>query len=191
MMTENFKLKYFDLIKKNIHKLFDYEWEYKYIAMDDDGFAYAYNVKPYTHKHTWNMPSDNLLCHEQVELFDIEEFDETSWKDTLVKIEDVVKIKREQKGNNMKTDLIGDMLKSMRVLQDAVLLLQKTVIGLRKQAMFQEEIIKKLLEFVDDTTFLTTKNDIQYFNGNAKCYLSEIKNKTYRNQEEIAELCGD
>ncbi len=94
-MTENFKLKYFDLIKKNIHKLSDYEWEYKYIAMDDDGFAYAYNVKPYTHKHTWNMPSDNLLCHEQVELFDIEEFDETSWKDTLVKIEDVVNPKKE------------------------------------------------------------------------------------------------
>lgn len=93
-MTENFKLKYFDLIKKNIHKLFDYEWEYKYIAMDDDGFAYAYNVKPYIRKHTWNMPSDNLLCHEQVELFDIEEFDETSWKDTLVKIEDVVNLKR-------------------------------------------------------------------------------------------------
>lgn len=57
----------------------------------------------------------------------------------------------------MKTDIIGDMLKSIRVLQDAVLLLQKTVIGLRKQAMFQEEIISKLLEFVDDTTFLTTK----------------------------------
>ena len=101
-MTENFKLKYFDLINKNIHILSDYEWDYKYIAMDDDGFAYAYTVKPYTHEHTWNMPSDNLLCHEQVELFDIEEFDETSWKDTLVKIEDVVKIKREQKGNNMK-----------------------------------------------------------------------------------------
>lgn len=126
-----------------------------------------------------------------MELFYIEEFDETSWKDTLVKIEDVVKIKREQKGNNMKTDLIGDMLKSIRVLQDAVLSLQKTVIGLRKQAMFQEEIIGKLLEFVDDTTFLTTKNDIQFFNGNAKCYLSEIKNQTYRKQEEIAELCGD
>lgn len=190
-MTENFKLKYFDLINKNIHILSDYEWDYKYIAMDDDGFAYAYTVKPYTHEHTWNMPLDSLLCREQVELFDIEEFDETSWKDTLVKIEDVVKIKREQKGNNMKTDLIGDMLKSIRVLQDAVLSLQKTVIDLRKQAMFQEEIISKLLEFVDDTTFLTTGKDIQYFNGNAKCYLSEIKNKTYRNQEEIAELCGD
>lgn len=88
----------------------------------------------------------------------------------------------------MKNDLIGDMLKSIRVLQDAVLSLQKTVIGLRKQAMFQEEIIGKLLEFVDDTTFLTTKNDIQFFNGNAKCYLSEIKNQTYRKQEEIAEL---
>lgn len=91
----------------------------------------------------------------------------------------------------MKNDIIGDMLKSIRVLQDAVLSLQKTVIGLRKQAMFQEEIISKLLEFVDDTTFLTMGKDIQYFNGNAKCYLSEIKNKTYRNQEEIAKLCGD
>lgn len=99
MMTENFKLKYFDLINKNIHILSDYEWDYKYIAMDDDGFAYAYTVKPYAHEHTWNMPSDSLLCREQVELFDIEEFDETSWKDTLVKIEDVVKLKREQKGN--------------------------------------------------------------------------------------------
>lgn len=88
----------------------------------------------------------------------------------------------------MKNDLIGDMMKSIRVLQDAVLLLQKTVIGLRKQAMFQDEIIQKLLEFVDDATFLTTKNDIQFFNGNAKCYLNEIKNQTYRKQEEIGEL---
>lgn len=50
--------------------------------------------------------------------------------------------------------------------------------------MFQEEIIKKLLEFVDDKIFATTDNDIQYFNGNAKCYLKEIKNQTYRKQEE-------
>lgn len=63
----------------------------------------------------------------------------------------------------MKTDLIGDMLKSIRVLQDAVLSLQKTVIGLRKQAMFQEEIISKLLEFVDDTTFLTTGEGYSVF----------------------------
>lgn len=36
--------------------------------------------------------------------------------------------------------------------------------------------------------FLRRGKDIQYFNGNAKCYLSEIKKQTYRKQEEIGEL---
>ena len=133
MMTENFKLKYFDLINKNIHILSDYEWDYKYIAMDDDGFAYAYTVKPYTHEHTWNMPSDSLLCREQVELFDIEEFDETSWKDTLVKIEDVVKIKREQKGNNMKNrqPKSGEQIKVINTLTGEVIVGKFISVGLK------------------------------------------------------------
>lgn len=66
--------------------------------------------------------------------------------------------------------------------------LKHAVASLQRKVAFQEEIISKLLDFVDDTTFLTTKNDIQYFNGNAKCYLNEIKNQTYRKQKEIGEL---
>ena len=67
--------------------------------------------------------------------------------------------------------------------------LKNAVASLQRKVAFQEEIISKLLDFVDDSMFLVSPKakqgaDIQYFNGNAKIYLKEIKDKTYRTVDE-------
>ena len=72
---------------------------------------------------------------------------------------------------------------------DDIKVLKNAVSSLQRKVAFQEEIISKLLNFVDDSMFLVSPKakqeaDIQYFNGNAKVYLKEIKDKTYRTVDE-------
>ena len=82
------------------------------------------------------------------------------------------------------------------IIEDDVKVLQNAVAELQKKVAFQEEIISKLLEFVDakNNRFVTYTRDSDegqyseaWFSGDVDIYQKEIENKTYRTLEEYYE----
>lgn len=74
--------------------------------------------------------------------------------------------------------------------------LKNAVASLQRKVAFQEEIISKLLDFVDTKTnrFVTYTYDSDegeyseaWFSGDVDIYKNEIENKTYRTLEEYCE----
>lgn len=82
------------------------------------------------------------------------------------------------------------------MIEDDVKVLLNAVASLQKKVAFQEEIISKLLEFVDtkNNRFVTYTDDCEdgdysegWFPGDVNIYQKEIENKTYRTLEEYCE----
>lgn len=93
---------------------------------------------------------------------------------------------------NTKENIFGQFYDDLKTLKHAVASLQKKV-------AFQEEIISKLLEFVDSkiNRFVTYTRDSDegeyseaWFSGDVDIYQKEIENKTYRTYDEYCEEEG-
>lgn len=91
--------------------------------------------------------------------------------------------------NNTNENIFGQFYDDLKTLKHAVASLQRKV-------AFQEEIISKLLEFVDtkNNRFVTYTNDSDegeyseaWFSGDVDIYQKEMENKTYRTLEEYCE----
>ena len=92
----------------------------------------------------------------------------------------------ENNTNEYKFDLFYNEIKT----------LLNAVASLQRKVAFQEEIISKLLEFVDtkNNRFVTYTHDSDegdysegWFPGDVDIYQKEIENKTYRTLEEYCE----
>lgn len=79
---------------------------------------------------------------------------------------------------------------------DDIKVLTHAVASLQRKVAFQEEIISKLLDFVNEKNnrFVTYTHDSDegeyseaYFSGNVDIYQKEIENKTYRTLGEYYE----
>lgn len=79
---------------------------------------------------------------------------------------------------------------------DDIKVLKNAVASLQRKVAFQEEIISKLLDFVNEKNnrFVTYTHDSDegeyseaWFSGDVDIYQKEIENKTYRTREEYCE----